>query len=90
MLGFTGMYKGKRVSVQGSGMGVPSISIYAHELINSYQVKKLIRVGSAGSYQESVKIRDIVLAMSPVQTVASINLPLTKKIMPQQHILSCS
>lgn len=41
MLGFTGMYKGKRVSVQGSGMGVPSISIYAHELINSYQVKNL-------------------------------------------------
>lgn len=74
MLGFTGMYKGKRVSVQGSGMGVPSISIYAHELINSYQVKKLIRVGSAGSYQESVKIRDIVLAMSAC-TNSSINKP---------------
>lgn len=64
MYGFTGTYQGKRVSVMGTGMGVPSISIYAHELITEYGVKNLIRVGSAGSYQEHVKIRDIVLAMA--------------------------
>lgn len=64
MLGYTGIYKGKKVSVMGTGMGVPSISIYAHELINAYGVKNLIRVGSAGSYQKDVKIRDVVLAMA--------------------------
>lgn len=64
MFGFTGRYKGKLVSVMGTGMGVPSISIYAHELITEYGVKNLIRVGSAGSYQKHVKIRDIVLAMA--------------------------
>ncbi|MBT8395205.1 MAG: purine-nucleoside phosphorylase [Flavobacteriaceae bacterium] len=64
MLGYTGVYNGKRVSVMGTGMGVPSISIYAHELINAYGVKNLIRVGSAGSYQKDVKIRDVVLAMA--------------------------
>lgn len=64
MLGFTGTYKGKRVSVMGTGMGVPSISIYAHELITEYGVKNLIRVGSSGSYQKHIKIRDIVLAMA--------------------------
>ncbi|MCX7547700.1 purine-nucleoside phosphorylase [Xanthomarina sp. F1114] len=64
MLGFTGTYKGKKVSVMGTGMGVPSISIYAHELITEYGVKNLIRVGSSGSYQKHIKIRDIVLAMA--------------------------
>tara|TARA_R110000868_G_scaffold153120_3_gene378459 strand:+ start:4954 stop:5652 length:699 start_codon:yes stop_codon:yes gene_type:complete len=64
MLGFTGSYNGKRISVMGTGMGVPSISIYAHELITEYGVKNLIRVGSAGSYQAHIKIRDIVLAMA--------------------------
>lgn len=64
MLGFTGTYKGKRISVQGTGMGIPSTLIYAHELINDYGVKNLIRVGSAGSYQKQVKIRDIVIAMA--------------------------
>lgn len=64
MLGYTGVYQGKRVSVMGTGMGVPSISIYAHELITDYGVKNLIRVGSAGSYQAHIKIRDIVLAMA--------------------------
>ncbi|WP_440122344.1 purine-nucleoside phosphorylase [Tenacibaculum sp. Ill] len=64
MLGFTGTYKGKRISVQGTGMGIPSALIYAHELINEYGVKNLIRVGSAGSYQKEVKIRDIVIAMA--------------------------
>ncbi|QKS70818.1 purine-nucleoside phosphorylase [Paenalkalicoccus suaedae] len=64
MLGFTGTYKGKRVSVQGTGMGVPSISIYVHELINSYGVKNLIRVGTCGAIQEDVKVRDVIIAMS--------------------------
>ncbi|MGB6268735.1 MAG: purine-nucleoside phosphorylase [Olleya sp.] len=64
MLGYTGTYQGKRVSVMGTGMGVPSISIYAHELITQFDVKNLIRVGSSGSYQEHVKIRDVVLAMA--------------------------
>lgn len=64
MFGYTGTYKGKRISTMGTGMGVPSISIYAHELINDYGVQNLIRVGSAGSYQKHVKIRDIVLAMA--------------------------
>ncbi|MEO5789457.1 purine-nucleoside phosphorylase [Gelidibacter sp.] len=68
MLGYTGTYKGKRVSTMGTGMGVPSISIYSHELITEYDVKNLIRVGSAGSYQEEVKLRDIVLAMAASST----------------------
>ncbi|MGD9679192.1 MAG: purine-nucleoside phosphorylase [Vulcanibacillus sp.] len=72
MLGYTGNYKGKRVSVQGSGMGVPSISIYVDELINSYKVKNLIRVGSCGSIRAEIKIRDIVIAMSS-STDSSVN-----------------
>ena len=64
MFGYTGTYKGKPISVQGTGMGVPSISIYVNELINSYNVKKLIRVGTAGAIQEDVKVRDVILAMS--------------------------
>lgn len=64
MLGFTGTYKGERVSVQGTGMGVPSISIYTHELMAEYGVKTLIRVGSCGAYVEDVKVRDVILAMS--------------------------
>ncbi|WP_225035753.1 purine-nucleoside phosphorylase [Winogradskyella sp. SM1960] len=64
MLGYTGTYQGKRISTMGTGMGVPSISIYANELITEYGVKNLIRVGSAGSYQNDVKIRDVVFAMA--------------------------
>ena len=63
MYGFTGTYKGKRISVQGTGMGLPSISIYANELIESYGVKNLIRVGTCGSMQEDVKVRDVILAI---------------------------
>ncbi|MGB5419945.1 purine-nucleoside phosphorylase [Algibacter sp.] len=68
MLGFTGFYKGKRVSVQGTGMGIPSALIYCHELINDYGVKNLIRVGSTGSYQKDIKLRDIVIAMAASST----------------------
>ncbi|MEV6925882.1 purine-nucleoside phosphorylase [Dactylosporangium sp. NPDC051485] len=63
MLGFTGKYNGVEVSVQGSGMGMPSASIYAHELINDYGVKALIRVGSCGALQESLRLRDVVAAI---------------------------
>ncbi|TQD38703.1 purine-nucleoside phosphorylase [Haloflavibacter putidus] len=73
MLGFTGTYKGKRISVQGTGMGIPSALIYCHELITDYGVKNLIRVGSAGSYQENVELRDIVIAMSASTTSAMNN-----------------
>ena len=68
MLGFTGTHNGKRVSVQGTGMGIPSTLIYCHELITNYGVKNLIRVGSAGSYQKNVNLRDIVIAMSASST----------------------
>lgn len=72
MLGFTGTYKGKRVSVQGTGMGVPSISIYSHELITQYGVKNLIRIGTCGSFNEDIKVRDVILAMTS-STDSSIN-----------------
>jgi len=62
MYGFTGTYRGERISVQGTGMGAPSISIYVNELIQSYDVRKLIRVGSCGALQEDVKVRDVILA----------------------------
>ncbi len=64
MYGFTGTYKGERISVQGTGMGVPSISIYVNELIQEYDVQKLIRVGSCGALQEDVKVRDVILAQT--------------------------
>lgn len=63
MLGYTGTYKGKRVSVQGHGMGIPSIGIYSYELFNFYGVKTIIRVGSAGSMSPDLHIGDLVMAM---------------------------
>ncbi|ABE54316.1 purine-nucleoside phosphorylase [Shewanella denitrificans OS217] len=63
MLGFTGTYKGKRISVMGSGMGIPSASIYAYELIKEYGVKNLIRVGTCGAISTDVKVRDVIIAM---------------------------
>lgn len=62
MLGYTGTYKGKRISVQGHGMGIPSIGIYSYELFNFYDVKTIIRAGSAGAYDESLNLGDIVIA----------------------------
>src|SRR5699024_2368887 len=62
MYGYTGSYKGKQISVQGTGMGVPSISIYVNELIQSYDVQKLIRVGTCGAIQKDIQVRDIILA----------------------------
>jgi purine-nucleoside phosphorylase len=64
MLGFTGTYKGNRVTIQGSGMGMPSLSIYANELISDYDVQTLIRIGSCGGMQPHVGLRDVILAMS--------------------------
>ena len=63
MLGFTGTYKGKRVSVQGHGMGMPSIGIYSYEMFNFYGVKRIIRTGSAGSINAGVKMGDVVIGM---------------------------
>jgi len=63
MLGFTGTYNGKRVSVMGTGMGMPSIGIYSYELISAYGCKNLIRIGSCGALQENVGIRDVVLGL---------------------------
>ncbi|TCB98877.1 purine-nucleoside phosphorylase [Micromonospora zingiberis] len=62
MLGFTGRWNGVEVSVQGSGMGMPSASIYAHELVNEYGVKSLIRVGSCGALTEDLQLRDVIAA----------------------------
>lgn len=63
MFGYTGNYQGKRVSVMGSGMGVPSMSIYATELVKFYGVKNIIRIGSCGGLPLSVKVREVVIAM---------------------------
>lgn len=64
MLGFTGTWNGHRVTIQGSGMGMPSLSIYANELIRDYGAKTLIRIGSCGGMQPQVGIRDVILAMT--------------------------
>ncbi|WP_440896165.1 purine-nucleoside phosphorylase [Amphibacillus sp. Q70] len=64
MLGYTGTYKNEKISVQGTGMGVPSISIYVNELIQEYDVKKLLRVGTCGAIQKDVKVRDVILAQA--------------------------
>ena len=64
MLGFTGNWRGNRVTIHGSGMGMPSLSIYANELIRDFGARTLIRIGSAGAMQEGVKVRDVVIAMT--------------------------
>ena len=71
MLGFTGTWRGNPVTIHGSGMGMPSLSIYANELIRDYGAKTLIRIGSAGAMLDRVKIRDVVIAM----TASSISTP---------------
>lgn len=71
MLGYTGTYKGNMVTIHGSGMGMPSLSIYANELIRDYGAKTLIRIGSCGAMQDKVKLRDVILAM----TASSISTP---------------
>jgi len=71
MLGFTGTWKGHPVTIHGSGMGMPSLSIYVNELIAEYDAQTLIRIGSCGGMQEKVKIRDVILAM----TASSLSTP---------------
>ena len=78
MLGFTGYYKGRRISVMGSGMGQPSIGIYSYELFDQYGVENIIRIGSCGSYKEEVGIRDLIIvqgACSESNFVHQYNLP---------------
>jgi purine-nucleoside phosphorylase len=72
ILGYTGLYKGKPVSVQGTGMGIPSISIYVNELFCDYGVKRAIRIGTAGAIQKEIKVRDVVLA-SAASTDSGVN-----------------
>ncbi len=72
MLGFTGTYQGQRISVQGTGMGVPSISIYVNELIREYGVENLVRVGTCGAMQEGVHVREVILAQAAC-TDSSVN-----------------
>lgn len=64
MLGFTGMYKGKKVSVMGSGMGIPSMGIYSYELYKYYGVEEIVRIGSCGAYDDKLNLLDVVLADS--------------------------
>lgn len=72
MLGYTGRYKGAKVSVQGSGMGIPSALIYYHELVAHYGVQRIIRTGTAGALQANLQLRDLVLALS-ASTTSSLN-----------------
>jgi purine-nucleoside phosphorylase len=72
MYGFTGSYQGTRVSIQGTGMGVPSISIYLNELISAYGAKRLIRVGTCGALQPELELRDVILATA-ASTTSGVN-----------------
>lgn len=72
MFGFTGTYKGNRVSIQGAGMGIPSTAIYANELINDYGVKTLIRIGTCGGLRADIKLGEVILASS-ASTDSNIN-----------------
>lgn len=74
MLGYTGTYRGVRVSTQGSGMGQPSIGIYAHELYSDYDVRAIVRVGTCGALSETVKVRDVILGQA-ASTDSSMNRP---------------
>ncbi|MCM1007537.1 MAG: purine-nucleoside phosphorylase [Ruminococcus flavefaciens] len=64
MLGYTGTYKGIKISVQGSGMGMPSLGIYSHELFNEYDVENIIRIGTAGAISDKANLRDVIIGMS--------------------------
>jgi purine-nucleoside phosphorylase len=79
MLGFTGEYKGARVTIQGSGMGMPSLSIYVNELISTYNAQTLIRIGSCGGMQPHVAVRDVILAMS-ASTITSPSSAIFKEV----------
>ena len=91
MFGYTGTYKGKKISVMGSGMGIPSIGVYSYELIHFYGVKNLIRIGSCGSLQEDVKIRDVIIGMGACTNsnyASQYNLPGTYAPIASYQLLS--
>lgn len=85
MYGFTGTYKGNRVTIHGSGMGMPSMSIYANELITEYGVKTLIRIGSCGAMQHHVKVRDVVIGM----TATTLSTP-SRGIFKELNVAPCA
>lgn len=85
MLGFTGTWKGHRVTIHGSGMGMPSLSIYVNELIRDYGARTLIRIGSCGGMQDHVALRDVILAM----TASSISTP-SKGILRELNFAPCA
>jgi purine-nucleoside phosphorylase len=85
MLGFTGTWKGNPVTIHGSGMGMPSLSIYANELIRDYGAKSLIRIGSCGGMQDKVKVRDVIVAM----TASSISTP-SRGIFKELNFAPCA
>ncbi|KIT17645.1 purine-nucleoside phosphorylase [Jannaschia aquimarina] len=85
MLGFTGMWNGNEVTIHGSGMGMPSLSIYANELISQYGAKTLIRIGSCGAMQKDVAIRDVILAM----TASTISTP-SRGILRELNYAPCA
>ncbi len=85
MLGYTGTWRGQRVTIHGSGMGMPSLSIYANELIRDYGAQTLIRIGSAGALQPHVKVRDVVLAQT-----ASTNGSPSRSIFKELNFAPCA
>lgn len=85
MLGFTGTWNGNHVTIQGSGMGMPSLSIYANELISDYNAQTLIRIGSCGAMQERIKLRDIIIAM----TATTLSTP-SRGIMKELNYAPCA
>ena len=85
MLGFTGYWNGNRVTIQGSGMGMPSLSIYVNELIRDFDAKTLIRIGSCGAMQNSVNVRDVILAM----TSTTLSTP-SRGIMKELNFAPCA
>lgn len=85
MLGFTGEWQGERVTIQGSGMGMPSLSIYGNELIRDHGARTLIRIGSAGAMQDHVALRDIVLAM----TASSVSTP-SRGVFREMNFAPCA
>jgi len=72
MLGFTGTYKGKRVSIQGTGIGIPSTALYVHELVRSYNVVRIIRIGTCGALQASLKLEEVILATEAATDSAAV------------------
>ena len=85
MLGYTGTWRGNRVTIHGSGMGMPSLSIYANELITTYGARTLIRIGSCGAMQERVAIRDVILA----QAASSLSTP-SRGILRELNLAPCA